>query len=491
MNADRLIQIRTGRPGESLVRVGSGYLLSSGIAVTARHVLLPLDELTDGSLEIEVRTVRGEEWVAAELLWPVQASLDQRPDVAFLRVRGELAGDAVTTTPIGLDPDYSESEKRLLNVYAAGFPHFKQDTADTEQINGTAAPYSGLREGYFELNTTDLNAGVQGARTEAALWKGFSGAPVFAQRRLIGVIASIPAHGRFDFRATRLDRILENPELRQLLPSGLAVAGATAPVERPPVEQLFCLLDRTDQETDFTIAHGRCCVAGSSGASLSSLPLVCILPAVESPHVPYDFVQRLANKVLPELKWPHHAISFEAFPWPKGEDDVTSALDTLRSRLWSKLCGEGAAPSEAAPFAQMLKDPSRTRTFYSEISAKPLRNVDGEILKRWHAFLEDIQLPDPCPPTHLLILSNAGSADARRWLQDAGIESGSRLKLLPELTLCSPLDLGEWLGQRIPHSHRPMIQSIQPDLEREFREDFYARDFRVRVNELINERLHV
>ena len=209
---ERIVEVRC----QATKGYGSGYLIRSGLILTACHVIADLGEQLPPGLVPEVRSLTAEAdhpWQGAKLLWPdpSQWPLLSKIDIALLSLRygGRELGKVETTNPLtslgwGNLPAYLQ-----MQVTAVGFPRFKHDdstnTRDTHQIFGVVAPLSAYKSQQLEIEYTGRKP------NQDEDWKGLSGAAVFScsdEARILGVLV-VKVREKdatmFDFKAKRLD----------------------------------------------------------------------------------------------------------------------------------------------------------------------------------------------------------------------------------------------------------------------------------------------
>lgn len=182
--------------GRGKGRSGSGYLVTRHLVLTARHVLLPV---------LDAEPAGGGE--SSDLVLSPGPRCTVRP----LAVGGSVGVDdyeaAVEWSPGDLDvallrivdprwnPDVFADEwwapvtgNREIPVSGVGFPRFQRD--DSEQLVARLRPLSGLIRHRLELIIDDPPTA---AGEGASPWAGISGAAVFAEDMLVGVVATDPA----------------------------------------------------------------------------------------------------------------------------------------------------------------------------------------------------------------------------------------------------------------------------------------------------------
>lgn len=166
-------------------RVGTGYAISNRFVLTAQHILpsdLSLKEPKElDNLEVEVLFPSlSEEWHPASPVW----LSNPEQDACLLT----LPDDLVTGAP----PTLGRFDRsRLVPWQSAGFPQAASiqmgeiDFRDVAGLSGTLTPEGAIRRGYLELTVE--------AAPETEDWHGLSGAPVFAEGRLLGFVRSTTA----------------------------------------------------------------------------------------------------------------------------------------------------------------------------------------------------------------------------------------------------------------------------------------------------------
>ncbi|CAM5433934.1 trypsin-like peptidase domain-containing protein [Streptomyces aurantiogriseus] len=199
LRPERAAEIIVGLPDGG--RRGSGYLVTSGRVLTAAHVV-------EGAARVRVRFQAdrpGELVTEATVAW-AHAGID----IAVLTLP-EGTFDDVTPVVFGRVGD----EDAVLRCTALGFPRFKLRTdedgsfRDAEHMHATCAVLSNRREGTLDLAITSPPA--DDADPERDAWEGMSGAAVFSDGRLVGVVTR---HHRTDgpgrIAAIRVDRWAES-----------------------------------------------------------------------------------------------------------------------------------------------------------------------------------------------------------------------------------------------------------------------------------------
>ena len=202
--SEQLAQIVVERVGTPASR-GTGYHVGNGWVLTAHHVV-------EGAIQIGV-------WLGAPVELLPEAGFPVLPgevlsaadcDLALLPLRGALLTPLDGASFGRLD----RAASAPIPAKAAGFPRFKRRPAqrgstleirDSHEANGTIAALSNARTGTYELSGLAVVPADE-AEPAHSPWEGMSGAAVWADDRLIGVVAE---HHPTDGKATLTVRTLE------------------------------------------------------------------------------------------------------------------------------------------------------------------------------------------------------------------------------------------------------------------------------------------
>ncbi|MBA2806402.1 serine protease [Streptomyces sp. KM273126] len=227
LKAERVAEVIVGPAGGCSGRRGSGYLVSSGRVLTAAHVV-------EGAEVVRVRFEAdrpGERVVEAAVEWRHAGG-----DVAVLTLAEEDPGD-VDVPPVRFGR--IGEQDAVLRCTALGFPRFKlrrdEDGSrfrDAEHVDATCAVLSNRREGTLDLKIASPPGDDPDPERDA--WEGMSGAAVFSNGCVVGVVTR---HHRSDgtgrIAASRVDRwaevldVTELAALEHLLGRGLRPTALT------------------------------------------------------------------------------------------------------------------------------------------------------------------------------------------------------------------------------------------------------------------------
>lgn len=476
---------------------GSGTLLSDGLVLTARHVIVPKDwiEAPPKTLAITVRSAvearERRDWHEAELIWPTSIT-DYTPDVALLRICGTHRLDVTSTISLADEQDVAAASDADIKVAAVGFPAFAQtddEFRDTHKITGITAFENGFVRNIFKIDQLNLGQFQTTNRATADLkWAGISGAGLFTiSRHLIGVVIASSDGTQYDFRAERLFSLLDNPEFSTVVSRKNNLVDSRHTREALPIDQLVYLLDRDAQEIAYECAY-QSAFAPSLQARLPRPPLFCILPgAAEYKHAPADVPMRLARKTLPKISpaWPKND-NFVHLNWPNPAFPLDDAVAQLRYQLWNALCGPGStmAPTEPEKYQSLWSDITRPRLFRSDATQHSVDHKFAHLVVAWSSFLTAAVPSDERRVTHLLMVKPRLD-EIQKWRTRHRKTKELPIYELAELQLCSEDDLAEWLDVRLSAHFSPLQQEVVSKLGRklrqEFRGHFFADDLKTRI----------
>jgi tetratricopeptide (TPR) repeat protein len=225
----RVCELYVREPDQSGWRSGSGILVSGGLVLTAAHV---------GQLgaEVVVRPLHSSGDYAGAVVW---SGADRGADAALVRVPGLRTGP--NSAP-GLRWGRLVCERPGAPVQAVGFPRTRVSSTggwrDTEQLVGTVRPMGLAKAGLIDVAVVSAPREQRGS--EPAPWSGMSGAGLFCNEVLIGVVIQddLPMASR-RVRAVPVSAFTGDHEFAQLVwPGGEETYPGLEPAELTGLQQL-------------------------------------------------------------------------------------------------------------------------------------------------------------------------------------------------------------------------------------------------------------
>jgi Trypsin-like peptidase domain len=224
VRVDRVVAVAaTLRDGRD--QVGSGYLVSGRLALTAEHCTR--DKVT-GEPAAQLRVVRASDGAVADVAGVVS---DDRLDVAVLQLAGDAPWDADLPPPSFARVDQSQTGV-LDDCTGIGFPLFQRDpgrrTRHTSEFHGRVYQTDERESGRLLMREPLIHPGpVTGPEGEAVSgrgeegpspWGGLSGALMFYRGSAIGVVVEHhPRQGPSTLLAIGFERIARSAKIRLCL----------------------------------------------------------------------------------------------------------------------------------------------------------------------------------------------------------------------------------------------------------------------------------
>jgi Trypsin-like peptidase domain/Tetratricopeptide repeat len=225
----RVCELYVQEPDQSGWRSGSGTLVSGGLVLTAAHV-------AELGADVVVRPLHGSGDYAGTVVW---SGSDKGADAALVRVPGLRTG---SNRVHGLRWGRLVCERPGAPVQAVGFPRTrvssKSRQRDTEHLVGTVRPMGLAKAGLIDVAVESAPREQRGS--EPAPWSGMSGAGLFCNRVLIGVIIQddLPMASR-RVRAVPVSAFTDDREFAQLVwPGGEETYPGLEPAELTGLQQL-------------------------------------------------------------------------------------------------------------------------------------------------------------------------------------------------------------------------------------------------------------
>ncbi|MER5877830.1 trypsin-like peptidase domain-containing protein [Streptomyces sp. NPDC001910] len=437
MDRRRLALIRSGRGGEKRVTVGSGYLVAPRLVLTARHVLedREAEELwPDITVWVGHHRDGATTRAPAEVVWTHSGGLD----VALLRIDGEIdpPGSVRWGRPTGSVP---------LPYEGLGYPlAAKEGTRDPEHLRGVLPVLSGGKDRYV----LDQGPAPTARTDDRNAWGGASGAAVFCDGHLVGVVTQEPhAYGARRLIAVPVASFAGDGGFVSLVekhtgwPPALSAIGARPPAAPPAAERrpdgreletwLASLFPRPDVRVD----HARTLARELGYETLGYEPTVADLVALLMAHP--RALASLGETVAAGAQAATRANLTQLFAWATAFDRASllslHEYDSLTGLL-GRVCEEQPAvlprtAREALPFAALPEILTRPRLGDDDIGAvvEGLENLSDAVSGADGAF--------PVPAL-LRVVEYAAAAvggglgdDLRAWsektVQRLGVDMGA------------------------------------------------------------------
>jgi hypothetical protein len=340
-------------------RRGSGYRVTANAVLTAAHVLA-------GAKRVHVRFEPDlpRQWTATTLDWWV----DSDSDVAVVSI--EPRPDEARVDPV----QFGRIEERavVLTAQAVGFPRWKMRTdsearyRDAHHAVGTVPVLSNWREGTLEFLVASPPAA---ADPGISPWEGMSGAPLWVDGRIVGVLAEHhPSEGLARLAAARLDLALARLDGRrgaearallaipeQLPDASWAYASAMPVVSNlPPRNPNFTArtehLDRLRQLTGATALVDAQVLYGLGGVGKTQL----VLEYAHRHQADYDCVWWVTADEPAAIAGQLAALA-QALGVATPEEPVTTAVQTLwdtlrRTNRWLLVFDNAEKPEHLRPW---------------------------------------------------------------------------------------------------------------------------------------------
>jgi hypothetical protein len=470
--------------GPSFERFGSGYVLPSGLVVTAAHVIANVGTPLPEKLRIELRSLADwdadSEWLKPTLVWPPphEWSALSRIDIALLQLDPQHPSEA-PAKPVRLDWEELPQVDDVPMV-AVGFPRFKYDDRSrkrkTHRIQGDLT----LADFYVDGTLTFENKGQQlpAHAPEARIsenWKGISGSALFAKDtpNLVGVVTVAFDGTEPLFTATRLKAALKYPAFATLIEPARTGLRAPVPQARGPRVDPRSLLYRIDRDRQVVSFKGS---FASRVPPVTIRPLCCVVVGGLQ-HEPLELAPRLCFEVARSSERQDAKLELRPFDWPRRADDLSAAMDYLRQFLWQYLATGNEPIPEEAEFRARINDRHGAPLLLRSELPNQLDGAQAALVAEWVNFWRRLGKAGlEAPIAHILIVPGATEEQVQTWLSGIARDDSVALVILPELEMCSWQNLLDWLDQCMV-LESGILEARRHDLHVELNKSFNGTDF--------------
>jgi hypothetical protein len=373
-------------------RVGSGYLVSDQVVLTADHVVagLPVQPTDPSGLErCEVRPLGLQDWLPARVV-----QHDAGRDVALLRLAADWRPPAGSPAPgwgrlDGVEP---------VGCMAVGFPWAQarpDQVRDTEHLFGQIAPLTTAKAGRLAVNV--VTAPPTARPDRGSPWAGMSGAALFAGPYLVGVVVVDPRrYGTDRLQATPISALDEFPDWWQAVGIGgvpelvgvgprfrLAVTQDLSLVLAPPYRPL------------------------PAGLAFTTAPVRLLLP--EHGIVPFLGRQQLLDDLQ---AW------CDPTPGSLGVQMLTGTGGSGKTRLAAELCVRLRGAGWDAGFADVSTPNGQTKLGFERPTLLVIDDADFQ-MQLSTAIVNWLVAQPHRPPLRLLLLARSQGA----WWEQLSIQT--------------------------------------------------------------------
>jgi hypothetical protein len=285
LNDDLIVLIHSIVQMDNTIRnvYGTGYFITKDLVLTAHHVLG-----TGIPEKIKVRLVtpnKGQNlhWIEVE---PNPIWENAKLDAALIRVVQPISQEV----PL---PDWGDTDFRENRPWiSSGYPNASTEQTDdgirftTSELGGTLLALGGRGQGIRELQL--------GVEYETSQWNGISGAPVFVDGKLVGIIkSSFSAYKGKRLAAVPIDFLLCDPGFR------LAIAPKWL---QYPTQKTWVLILKPEYSSDSKLtATVRAAIKRSlkdvehqTGKSLQEEPIaVSVTESLENPERFFQLIEAI------------------------------------------------------------------------------------------------------------------------------------------------------------------------------------------------------
>jgi Trypsin-like peptidase domain len=214
---------------------GSGYLIATGLVLTASHVLQSPDSLKqpspgDGCEVLAWPCESAEGWLPASVTWA-----DSDHDIALVSVASNFA-----TSPVRFGRFESAA---VVPWEAIGFPIASLDAEGRQPETAFGrTPFSQAPSGRLALTVESREPRAREGGGSG--WAGLSGAAVFSGERLVGVVTTDPGDWKRSLEAMRITTVTDVDGFREALGGTLVIEQADS------LGELSEVLDRLPSRPD-------------------------------------------------------------------------------------------------------------------------------------------------------------------------------------------------------------------------------------------------